>query len=203
MLPTDARRTQPVRRRRPGPAARPGPGPAGTVTLIAEGHALVRDCLARERATGEPPGRYQPLAAVNAVHTDAADAADTDWAQIAALYELLVRIDGSPIVRLNRAVAVAELDGPSVALAEVERLGRSTATTPGTPPGPTCCGGSAGRPSRARRTTRRSRPPARRRAGLARPAPGHVGHLRPSPAHPLFATLAYYRDISSTVAERS
>ena len=91
--------------------------------LIAEGHALVRDCLARERATGEPPGRYQLLAAVNAVHTDAADAADTDWAQIAALYELLVRIDGSPIVRLNRAVAVAELDGPAVALAEVERLG--------------------------------------------------------------------------------
>jgi len=91
--------------------------------LIAEGHALVRECLARERATGAPPGRYQLLAAINAVHTDARDAADTDWAQIAALYELLVRIDGSPIVRLNRAVAIAELDGPEVALAEVDRLG--------------------------------------------------------------------------------
>ena len=91
--------------------------------LIAEGHALVRECLARERATGEPPGRYQLLAAINAVHTDARDAADTDWGQIAALYELLLRIDGSPIVRLNRAVAIAELDGPEVALAEVDRLG--------------------------------------------------------------------------------
>ncbi len=91
--------------------------------LIAEGHDLVRDCLARERVTGRPPGRYQLLAAVNAVHTDAADASHTDWAQIAALYELLVRIDGSPVVRLNRAVAVAELDGPAVALAEVDRLG--------------------------------------------------------------------------------
>jgi RNA polymerase sigma-70 factor, ECF subfamily len=91
--------------------------------LIVEGHALVRECLARERDTGQPPGRYQLLAAINAVHTDARDATDTDWPQIAALYELLVRIDGSPIVRLNRAVAIAELDGPEVALAEVDRLG--------------------------------------------------------------------------------
>jgi RNA polymerase sigma-70 factor (ECF subfamily) len=91
--------------------------------LIAEGHDLVRACLARERATGEPAGRYQLLAAINAVHTDAGEASHTDWAQIAALYGLLVRIDGSPVVRLNRAVAVAELDGPAVALAEVDRLG--------------------------------------------------------------------------------
>jgi RNA polymerase sigma-70 factor (ECF subfamily) len=91
--------------------------------LIREGHALVHECLARQRLTGEPPGRYQLLAAINAVHTDARDAADTDWGQIAALYEMLVRIDGSPIVRLNRAVVIAELDGPEVALAEVERLG--------------------------------------------------------------------------------
>ena len=90
--------------------------------LVAEGHALVRECLARERETGRPPGRYQLLAAVNAVHTDAPDARDTDWGQIAALYDQLVRIDPSPIVRLNRAVAVAELDGPAVALAEVDRL---------------------------------------------------------------------------------
>ena len=91
--------------------------------LIAEGHELVRACLARERVTGQPPGRYQLLAAVNAVHTDARDARDTDWAQVAALYDQLVRLDPSPVVRLNRAVAVAELDGPEVALAEVDRLG--------------------------------------------------------------------------------
>ncbi|MEU8338358.1 RNA polymerase sigma factor [Micromonospora tulbaghiae] len=86
--------------------------------LIAEGHALVRTCI----AAGRPPGRYQILAAINAVHTDARDARDTDWAQVAALYDHLVRVDPSPIVRLNRAVAVAELDGPQVALAEVDGL---------------------------------------------------------------------------------
>lgn len=86
--------------------------------LIAEGHALVRARL----ATGEPPGRYQILAAINAVHTDARDVRDTDWAQIVALYNQLLRLDPSPIVRLNRAIAVAELDGPEVALAEVDGL---------------------------------------------------------------------------------
>ena len=90
--------------------------------LIAEGHELVLACLARERVTGQPPGRYQLLAAVNAVHTDARDARDTDWGQIATLYDQLVRLDPSPVVRLNRAVAIAELDGPDVALAEVDRL---------------------------------------------------------------------------------
>jgi RNA polymerase sigma-70 factor (ECF subfamily) len=85
--------------------------------LIAEGHDLVRRCLAANR-----PGRYQVLAAVNAVHTDAPTAAATDWSQIAALYDQLARIDPSPIVALNRAVAVAELDGPEVALAIVDRL---------------------------------------------------------------------------------
>jgi RNA polymerase sigma-70 factor (ECF subfamily) len=85
--------------------------------LIAEGHALVRECLAINR-----PGRYQLLAAINAVHTDAPTAADTDWSQVVALYDQLTRVDPSPIVALNRAVAVAELDGPEVALALVERL---------------------------------------------------------------------------------
>jgi RNA polymerase sigma-70 factor, ECF subfamily len=86
--------------------------------LIAEGHALVRARL----ASGQPPGRYQILAAINAVHTDAPDMRDTDWSQIVALYDLLVRVDPSPIVRLNRAIAVAELDGPQVALTEVDGL---------------------------------------------------------------------------------
>ncbi|MBU2695342.1 RNA polymerase sigma factor [Pimelobacter sp. 30-1] len=86
-------------------------------TLIAEGHDLVRACLKANR-----PGRYQVLAAVNAVHTDAPSAAATDWSQVVALYDQLARIDPSPIVALNRAVAVAELDGPEVALAIVERL---------------------------------------------------------------------------------
>jgi len=86
-------------------------------SLIAEGHGLVRECLAINR-----PGRYQILAAINAVHTDAPTAADTDWSQIAALYDQLTRIDPSPIVALNRAVAIAELDGPEVALAIVDRL---------------------------------------------------------------------------------
>jgi RNA polymerase sigma-70 factor, ECF subfamily len=86
--------------------------------LIAEGHALVRERL----ASGQAPGRYQLLAAINAVHTDAPDVRATDWSQVVALYDQMVRLDPSPIVRLNRAIAVAELDGPEVALAEVDRL---------------------------------------------------------------------------------
>lgn len=82
---------------------------------IAEGHALVRARL----ASGRPPGRYQLLAAINAVHTYG-DA--PDWMQIVALYDQLVRLDGSPIVRLNRAVAVAECDGPDLGLALVDAL---------------------------------------------------------------------------------
>jgi RNA polymerase sigma-70 factor, ECF subfamily len=85
--------------------------------LIAEGHDLVRECLAINR-----PGRYQFLAAINAVHTDAPTATDTDWSQVVALYDQLTRLDPSPIVALNRAVAVAELDGPAVALSLVDRL---------------------------------------------------------------------------------
>jgi RNA polymerase sigma-70 factor (ECF subfamily) len=87
--------------------------------LVAEGHRLVRERL----AAGQPPGRYQILAAISAVHTSARDIRDTDWSQIVALYDQLVGLDPSPIVALNRAIAVAELDGPEVALAAVERLG--------------------------------------------------------------------------------
>jgi RNA polymerase sigma-70 factor (ECF subfamily) len=86
--------------------------------LIAEGHRLVRERL----AAGAAPGRYQILAAINAVHTSARDMRDTDWSQVVALYDQLVRLDSSPIVALNRAIAVAELDGPEVALAAVDAL---------------------------------------------------------------------------------
>jgi RNA polymerase sigma-70 factor (ECF subfamily) len=91
---------------------------AWDAALVAEGHRLVRERL----VTGVPPGRYQILAAINAVHTSARDARDTDWSQVVALYDQLVRLDPSPIVALNRAVAVAELDGPEVALSAVGRL---------------------------------------------------------------------------------
>jgi RNA polymerase sigma-70 factor (ECF subfamily) len=89
--------------------------------LVAEGHRLVRKCIAAS-AAGQAPGRYQILAAISAVHTSARDVRDTDWSQVLALYDQLVRIDPSPIVALNRAVAVAEIDGPDVALAAVDRL---------------------------------------------------------------------------------
>jgi RNA polymerase sigma-70 factor, ECF subfamily len=91
---------------------------AWDAALIAEGHRLVRERLAARVA----PGRYQILAAINAVHTSARDIRDTDWSQVVALYDQLVRIDPSPIVALNRAIAVGELDGPGVALAAVDRL---------------------------------------------------------------------------------
>jgi RNA polymerase sigma-70 factor, ECF subfamily len=89
--------------------------------LVAEGHRLVRERL----AAGEAPGRYQIHAAINAVHTFARDARDTDWSQVVALYDQLRRVDPSPIVDLNRAIAVGELDGPEVALAAVDRLADS------------------------------------------------------------------------------
>lgn len=85
--------------------------------LIEEGHDLVRDCLRRGA-----PGPYQLQAAIQAVHTDAADVAQTDWRQVVALYDQLLLVRPSPVVELNRAVAVAELDGPHVALALVDRL---------------------------------------------------------------------------------
>jgi RNA polymerase sigma-70 factor (ECF subfamily) len=94
---------------------------AWDAALVAEGHRLVRERLAAS-AAGVAPGRYQILAAINAVHTSARDVRDTDWSQVVALYDQLVRLDPSPIVALNRAVAVAELDGPEVALAAVDRL---------------------------------------------------------------------------------
>jgi RNA polymerase sigma-70 factor, ECF subfamily len=91
---------------------------AWDAALIAEGHRLVRERL----AAGVAPGRYQILAAINAVHTSAREVRDTDWSQILALYDQLVRLDPSPIVALNRAIAVAELDGPQVALAALDPL---------------------------------------------------------------------------------
>lgn len=86
--------------------------------MIAEGHQLVRSRL----LSGEAPGRFQILAAINAVHTCAPSFGDTDWSQIVALYDQLVACDSSPVVMLNRAIAVGELDGPQVALSLIEGL---------------------------------------------------------------------------------
>ncbi|WP_284743962.1 RNA polymerase sigma factor [Amycolatopsis sp. RTGN1] len=96
---------------------------AWDATLIAEGHRLVRERL----AAGVAPGRYQILAAINAVHTSARTIGDTDWSQVLALYDQLVRLDPSPTIALNRAIAVAELDGPDVALAAIDGLEDSLA----------------------------------------------------------------------------
>ncbi len=85
--------------------------------LIGEGQDLVRRCLRRNR-----PGPYQLQAAINAVHTDARTSAGTDWHQILRLYDQLVSIAPSPVVELNRAVAVAEVEGPDAALTAIESL---------------------------------------------------------------------------------
>jgi len=85
--------------------------------LIAEGQAMVRQCLRRNQ-----PGPYQLQAAINAVHSDAPTAAATDWRQILRLYDQLLAIAPSPIVVLNRAVAVAEVEGPEAALLLVDPL---------------------------------------------------------------------------------
>jgi len=80
--------------------------------LIQEGQALVRRCLVRNR-----PGPYQIQAAINAVHSDTRHAGDTDWRQILALYDQLLSMAPTPVAALNRAVAVAEVEGPQAALA--------------------------------------------------------------------------------------
>jgi RNA polymerase sigma-70 factor, ECF subfamily len=85
--------------------------------LMAEGQTIVRRCLRRNQ-----PGPYQVQAAINAVHSDAATAAATDWWQILQLYNQLLALGPSPVVALNRAVAVAEVEGPDAALALVDGL---------------------------------------------------------------------------------
>jgi len=89
--------------------------------LIAEGQAIVRRCLRRDQ-----PGQYQIQAAINAVHSDAADVSATDWAQVVQLYDQLLAHDPTPVVALHRAVAVAEVDGPAAALALVDSLDLDT-----------------------------------------------------------------------------
>ncbi len=90
-----------------------------TRELVDEGQQLVRGCLRRNA-----PGPYQLQAAINAVHSDAVDPASTRWEEVVALYDQLATFDPGPVVALNRAVAVAELDGPSVALALVDPIAR-------------------------------------------------------------------------------
>ena len=85
--------------------------------LIDEGHAIVRRCLTRNQA-----GPYQLQAAINAVHADAATAEETDWSQIVALYDQLLAIVPTPVVGLNRAIAIGEVRGPAAALALVDEL---------------------------------------------------------------------------------
>jgi RNA polymerase sigma-70 factor (ECF subfamily) len=85
--------------------------------LIAEGQDIVRRCLRRDQ-----PGPYQIQAAINAVHSDAPAAAATDWWQILQLYDQLMTLAPSPVVALNRAVAVAEVEGPDAALTVIDGL---------------------------------------------------------------------------------
>ncbi|MGV9273618.1 RNA polymerase sigma factor [Streptomyces griseosporeus] len=86
-------------------------------TLIAEGVAVLQAALARDRL-----GEYQAQAAVAALHADAPTAEETDWVQIVEWYDELVRLTDSPVVRLNRAVAVGEADGPRAGLAALAAL---------------------------------------------------------------------------------
>ena len=85
--------------------------------LVLEGRAIVRECLRRNQS-----GPYQLQAAINAVHSDASSAAETDWWQILQLYNQLLVLAPSPVVALNRAVAVAEVEGPDAALTLIDGL---------------------------------------------------------------------------------
>jgi RNA polymerase sigma-70 factor, ECF subfamily len=85
--------------------------------LIKEGQAIVRRCLRRNQ-----PGAYQLQAAINAVHADAPAIEETDWSQIVALYDQLLAVAPTPVVALNRAIAIGEVQGPAAALALVDEL---------------------------------------------------------------------------------
>jgi len=85
--------------------------------LVAEGQAIVRRCLRRNQ-----PGPYQLQAAINAVHSDAATVEQTDWSQILALYDHLLAVAPTPVVALNRAVAIGEVQGPEAALSLIDDL---------------------------------------------------------------------------------
>ncbi|HEU0182652.1 MAG TPA: DUF6596 domain-containing protein [Agromyces mariniharenae] len=91
--------------------------------MLDEGLAIVRERLAVVARGDAVPGRYQVLAAISAVHTSAPEPGNTDWSQVVALYDQLAALDPSPIVTLNRAIAVAELDGPAAGLDAIDRLG--------------------------------------------------------------------------------
>ena len=86
-------------------------------SLIEEGQAIVRRCLRRNQ-----PGPYQLQAAINAVHADASTIEQTDWSQIVALYDQLLAIAPTPVVALNRAIAIGEVQGAAAALALVDEL---------------------------------------------------------------------------------
>ncbi len=85
--------------------------------MIGEGQAIVRACLRRNH-----PGPYQIQAAINAVHADAESIETTDWSQILVLYDQLFAVAPTPVVAMNRAIVLAEVDGPEAALAIVDRL---------------------------------------------------------------------------------
>jgi RNA polymerase sigma-70 factor (ECF subfamily) len=85
--------------------------------LIEEGQAIVRRCLRSNR-----PGAYQLQAAINVVHAEAPSSVGTDWFQIVALYDQLLAISPTPVVAMNRAIAIGEVQGPGVALALVDEL---------------------------------------------------------------------------------
>jgi RNA polymerase sigma-70 factor (ECF subfamily) len=85
--------------------------------LIQEGQAILRRCLRRNQ-----PGPYQLQAAINAVHADAGTIEETDWSQIVVLYDQLLAVAPTPVVALNRAIAIGEVRGPAAALALVDEL---------------------------------------------------------------------------------
>jgi hypothetical protein len=130
---------------------------------ILEGQRLVRRCLRRNQ-----PGPYQIQAAINAVHSDAPSAEATDWRQIVELYDLLVEVVPTRVAALNRAVAVAEVDGPEEALTLVEDLAldRSTCSTRS---GPTFSAASAARQKPPKPTSGRLKRPRTQPSGTSSP----------------------------------
>ena len=153
MLLTDARRT--ARVSASGELVTLGEQDRGAwdAALIAEGHALVRERIAAVAAGQGRPGRYQLLAAINAVHTSARDVRDTDWSQVVALYDQLAASTHRRSSRSTGRSRSPSSTGPRWRWRSTDSAATWPATTPTTPPAPTCCAGSAGRRRPARRTT--------------------------------------------------
>ena len=153
---------------------------------IDEGQAIVRTLLRRNQ-----PGPFQIQAAINAVHDDAPSAAETDWRQVLALYDQLLALSPTPVVALNRAIALAEVSGPDQALTLLDEL--DLAGSRSTRRARSCCAARGVRGRRTRPTRRRSRSRATRPSGASCRSAGRSSRARAPERKPAYRKFTLRR----------